>query len=364
MSMPDKSSSSASSSQQPAPFYPRLSLNGHTKSISSLKFSPDGSILASSGADRIIKLWDAYTGEILRTLSGHDQGISDIAWSPDGEFLASASDDKTIKIWSMDQGVEVKTLTGHTNFVFAVNYNPHSNLLVSGGFDETVRVWDVARGTCMKVLPAHSDPVTSVSFNHDGTLIVSCAMDGLMSVLWLDWFFPSISITSCRRIWDVDSGQCLKTLVDDDNPICSHVEFSPNSKFVLVSTQDSTIRLWNYQTSRCVKTYSGHVNRTYCLFSCFSHTKHKYIVSGSEDHKAYIWDLQTRQVLQTLEGHRGESNTSVCPSSEFLLALDVVLAVATHPTKDIIATSSMEKDLAIRLWVRKDEDPDINQSQR
>ncbi|KAK0456239.1 WD40 repeat-containing protein, partial [Armillaria borealis] len=277
--MKDESLSSASSSQQPALFYPRLSLNGHAKSISSLKFSPDGSILASSGADRVIKLWDAYTGEILRTLSGHDQGISDIAWSHDGEFLASASDDKTIKIWSMDQGVEVKTLTGHTNFVFAVNYNPHSNLLVSGGFDETVRVWDVARGTCMKVLPAHSDPVTSVSFNHDGTLIVSCAMDGLIGNKFTQYAYGT-----------VDSGQCLKTLVDDDNPICSHVEFSPNSKFVL--------------TSRCVKTYSGHVNRTYCLFSCFSRTKHKYIVSGSEDHKAYIWDLQTRQVLQTLEGHR------------------------------------------------------------
>jgi COMPASS component SWD3 len=70
----------------------------------------------------------------------------------------------------------------------------------------------------MKVLPAHSDPVTAVSFNHDGTLIVSCAMDGLM------WAPTSISMREptdmCdRRIWDADSGQCLKTLVDDDNPI-------------------------------------------------------------------------------------------------------------------------------------------------
>lgn len=47
--MKDEALSSASSSQQPALFYPHLSLNGHAKSISSLKFSPDGSILASSG---------------------------------------------------------------------------------------------------------------------------------------------------------------------------------------------------------------------------------------------------------------------------------------------------------------------------
>ena len=85
----------------------------------------------------------------------------------------------------------------------------------------------------------------------------------------------------------------------------SHVKFSPNSRFVLASTQDSTIRLWNYQTSRCVKTYTGHVNRTYCIPACFITLKGPYLVSGSEDCKVYIWDLQTRQVLQVLEGHRG-----------------------------------------------------------
>lgn len=53
-------------------------------------------------ADRLIKLWDAFTGDIIRTLDGHKEGISDIAWSPDGEYLASASDDKTIIIWSLE----------------------------------------------------------------------------------------------------------------------------------------------------------------------------------------------------------------------------------------------------------------------
>ena len=54
------------------------------------------------GADKVIKLWDANTGEILRTLEGHSLGVSDIAWSFDGAYIASASDDKTIRIWSLD----------------------------------------------------------------------------------------------------------------------------------------------------------------------------------------------------------------------------------------------------------------------
>lgn len=133
--------------------------------------------------------------------------------------------------------------------------------------------------------------------------------------------------------------------MDDDNPIwrvilshpckpflnletlSSHVRFSPNSRFVLASTQDSTIRLWNYQTSRCVKTYTGHVNRTYCIPACFITSKGKYIVSGSEDNKLYIWDLQTRQVHQTLEGHRGMI-LAYHIDSALNAFQDVVLAVA------------------------------------
>jgi len=85
----------------------------------------------------------------------------------------------------------------------------------------------------------------------------------------------------------------------------SHVKFSPNGKYILASTQDDTIRLWNYHTARCLKTYTGHVNKLYSIFSCFSVTGGKWIVSGSEDAKIYIWDLQSRDIVQVLEGHRG-----------------------------------------------------------
>ncbi len=85
------------------------------------------------------------------------------------------------------------------------------------------------------------------------------------------------------------------------------VTFTPNSKFLLASTQDSTVRLWNYHTSRCVKTYTGHTNRTYCIPS--SIINGKYVVSGSEDGKIYVWNLQSRTIAQVLEGHKGTSSS-------------------------------------------------------
>lgn len=219
----DENTVTAISGKQYVPYKHKLTLTGHRKSVSSVKFSPDGKWVGSSSADKTCRIWNSTDGKCERTLEGHSEGISDFAWSSDSRYVCTASDDKTLKIWDVMTGDCVKTLKGHTNYVFCVNFNPQSNVIVSGSFDETVRLWDVKTGKCLKTLPAHSDPVTAVHFNRDGSLIVSSSYDGLC------------------RIWDNATGHCLKTLIDDENPPVSFVKFSPNGKFILAGTLDNNL---------------------------------------------------------------------------------------------------------------------------
>ena len=124
-----------------------------------------------------------------------------------------------------------------------MNYNPRSNLLVSGGFDETVRVWDVARGTvfslseiggpktdclpCRKITEGSSSTLgprysSELQPRRDTHRFVCYGWPHVRSAL--RFCYEGQALTRFySRIWDADSGQCLKTLVDDDNPVwCVH----------------------------------------------------------------------------------------------------------------------------------------------
>jgi len=206
---------------------------------------------------------------------------------------------------------------------------------VSGSYDEAVFLWDVRSARVMRSLPAHSDPVAGIDVVHDGTLIASCSSDGLI------------------RIWDTGTGQCLKTLVHEDNPPVMGVRFSPNGKFVLAWTLDDCVRLWDYVEGRCIKTYQGHENRKYSLigsfgiFSAPGGPPEAFAASGSEDGAILCWDVVTKQVLQRLEGHAG-----------------AVLGVDTWGSDRRRLMASCGMDRTIRVWEEAEEVLESNDTDR
>ena len=145
-------------------------------------------------------------------------------------------------------------------------------------------------GRCCKTLPAHSDPVTAVDFSLDGTVVISASHDGLL------------------RLWDVASGQCLKTIFaqpQSSAPV-SFARYAPNSKFVLASTLDHTIRLWTATNRRAASRRTRYANDKYCAAAAFvvaGRACGQRLIGGSEDCRVCVWDLQTRELLQRLEGH-------------------------------------------------------------
>ncbi len=109
----------------------------------------------------------------LHTLTGHTYSINSIAFSPDGHLLASGSDDKNIKLWDPQTGKPLQTLTGHTDTIRSVAFSPDGHLLASGCYDNTIRLWDPQTGKPLQTLTDHTSPINSVAFSPDGHLLAS-----------------------------------------------------------------------------------------------------------------------------------------------------------------------------------------------
>ncbi|MBI4752712.1 MAG: AAA-like domain-containing protein, partial [Acidobacteria bacterium] len=116
-------------------------LTGHTASVSSVAFSPDGKRLATGSWDNTVKVWDVATWQAVATLTGHTDSVFSVAFSPDGNRLATGSLDNTVKVWDVATWQAVATLTGHTASVSSVAFSPDGNRLATGSWDNTVKVW-------------------------------------------------------------------------------------------------------------------------------------------------------------------------------------------------------------------------------
>jgi COMPASS component SWD3 len=118
----------------------------------------------------------------------------------------------------------------------------------------------VVNGKIVHKIYAHTEIITRTLFGHDGTIFASSSFDGL------------------TRIWDTNTGNCLKTI--NVNKSCiSYLSFSYNSNFLLISTTDNKIRVWDIKNSKFSKIYEGHKNKKAFLYpnSFFAHKKKQYV---------------------------------------------------------------------------------------
>jgi WD40 repeat protein len=156
-----------------------------------LSFSPDSQMLAINRQQGWIAVWNLQTGR-FDEWSAHHASIWKVLFSPSGQTLASSSYDGTVRLWDVQTHQCLQVLRRHESVIPAIAFTPDGQGLVSGSYDRTIRLWDVQTGAWLKTLEGHTGAVFTLAFDPSGQVLAS----GI-------------------KLWDVNTGQCMETLVAD-----------------------------------------------------------------------------------------------------------------------------------------------------
>jgi hypothetical protein len=155
-------------------------LKKHTDWVYAIEFSPDGVLLATADRGNGLVVWEAETGREYQNLTGHQGAVTDVSWRADSNVLASASLDGSIRLWEMENGKQIKSWNAHAGGVEAIEFT-HDGRLLSTGRDKLAKAWD-ANGSALKSFGGLNDFGLEAAFTHDGARALAGSLTGQLLV--------------------------------------------------------------------------------------------------------------------------------------------------------------------------------------
>ncbi|MBV9280562.1 MAG: WD40 repeat domain-containing protein, partial [Chloroflexi bacterium] len=211
-------------------------IDGYSTLITSIDFSPDGSLLAQGDDNGMVYVWDVRSARRLVAVQGHPGPVWSIAFAPDGETVISGGDDAEVKVWQARTGRYLKSFPGHTTVVWSVSVSPDGVWLATGGADRVVTLWRLEgdpESRPLKTLRGASHWIWSLAFAPEGNLLASGHTDGSI------------------ELWDVEGGRRVRTMRHGNLPIGA-LRFGRDGRTLLASSNQSALKRWSVETGECL----------------------------------------------------------------------------------------------------------------
>ena len=211
----------------------------YTSNISSISYNNFlQNQMAFCCVDGSVMISDVHTGEITRQWKEHQSRV----WSlhcnyADPKIIASASNDFTVKAWSVDIPYSVAIVNAGTS-IYAVRFHPASrNFLAYSGADHKVYYHDLRKPHVpLRIMEGHNKPVNCCHFLNDQELV-------------------SLSVNSELKLWNINTGQCLKTYTGHKNER-TFVGLSGNVNHVVCGSEDNCVYAYCKHVSKHVTSYT------------------------------------------------------------------------------------------------------------
>jgi WD40 repeat protein len=274
-------------------------LEGATRPVTGLVWSPNCEFLAAACEDGTVYTWRAQVGdEGLLKYQVHQQYVTAVDWSPGGTQVASASRDKTVHIWRLGEkkGIEWK----HEDWVNDVVWSADGSKLASACQDRIVRIWDVLGQRPEKEMyMKHSSAVRTIAWHADNIhLAVGC--DNGEVCIW------NTHTRSQRRLTSIEKRGCIYDLI-----------WLPERESVLAASADKHVYIWE-QVLAGAASYRV-VKHEHIVFALAHSSEGKYIAS-SDGNRVRVWERETEKAIFTNLVHSGRVRALAWASDDLHIA--------------------------------------------
>jgi WD40 repeat protein len=305
---------------------------GHSGGVLGVGYNAKGNLLASSGRDRSVRIWDVASGILVQRLVGHTDMVNCVAFSPDERRIASGSADGSVVLWDLAPENPAQ-LEDMPSLIYQIAFHPRGTLLAAASFDQKVRLIDATSGRIRHELGGHTLPIDGLAFSPDGRSLASAGRDRL--ILWdvsnaeqppkKLWEAPGegrgvafhpdgrrlvalLSVGDGAVIRDVTRGEVVRRV-----PGAGVLAFHPDGQR-LVTVSNGRLILWDLGADKQVRTFEGLEQDLYgvafspdgTLLATGGGTFVRERFSGTlKPGELKVWETGTGRLVHDLRGHSG-----------------------------------------------------------